>query len=59
MLGVLNVLAVVVATDQITGMNDLFGRVWMENLSPQETDIHWRFVACFVSNKVSSRGLGR
>lgn len=29
-------------------MNDLFGKVWMENMPVQESDIHWRSMQCHM-----------
>ncbi|CAM9794895.1 unnamed protein product, partial [Chrysoparadoxa australica] len=32
----------VVSMDDLTGMNDLFVKAWVEGCDPQETDTHWR-----------------
>ena len=33
---------------QLTDMNDLYARCWVEGMEPQESDIHWRYVGFVV-----------
>lgn len=32
----------VISMDRLTHMNDMYGKVWIKDGKPQETDIHWR-----------------
>ena len=42
---------------QLTKMNDLYARLWMEGQPPQESDVHWRYGDVSHSRNCSPRFL--